>query len=418
MILDSVYYIRRHLYLEKLRRSLGNGKIKVLTGMRGCGKSYVLCVDFCRELAGRGFRVVNLEHEERLRSYPSADLLERHLRESCSTPGPLAVLLDHYDQISSPCAEEPSSLDRLLVQAAVQRQAEVFLTLSCEAGRDGCYLEHLCEPQLICFYPLAFSELLGSGRGRPQQLWESYLEWGGLPGLLGKAGRLDPQRFLLRKLDDALSRIEAGGHVQSRERLNGTLVQIARNLGRATSPYELRNGTPLKSSSMVGKYLHLLEEGFLLTKLPRLDRRQVELSHTTTFYFGDIGLLKAALQFTAQPEALLQRHALLLELLCRDYKVYTAQSHTHEIDGRGVKIRKVHTIDFFCLRGSEEPLALQCAFAATQDGLGELHLALRKLKCQASRLMLLPGDEPPHTDERGIVSMGLFTFIKQLKLPD
>lgn len=418
MILDSAYYIKRHLYLEKLRRSIGNGKIKVILGMRGCGKSYVLCIDFYSELIERGFRVVNLEHEGRLRTYPTYDLVEKLLQKHCSGPAPLAVLLDHYDQISSPCAEEPSSLERLLVQAAVQRHVEVFLTLNCEAGRESCYLEHLCEPQLIYVYPLVFSELLTAGRSRPQKLWENYLELGGLPGLLGKAGRLDPQRFLLHKLDEALSRIEAGGHVKSRERLNGTLVQIARNLGRATSPYELRNGTPLKSSSMVDKYLHLLEEGFLLTKLPRLDHRQVELSHTKTCYFGDIGLLKAALQFTEQPEALLQRHALLLELLCRDYKVYTAQSLTHETDGRGVKIRKVHTIDFFCLRGGEEPLALQCAFAATQDDLGELHLALRKLKCQASRLMLLSGDELPHTDEQGIVSMGLFTFIKQLKLPD
>lgn len=407
--------INRDIYLEKLISKKQNGLIKVITGIRRCGKSYLLFTLFKEHLlnSDKGdsniFEMAFDSYENK--KYRDPEVFYPYIKEKLVASKMNYILLDEIQLLDD--------FESILNSLARMPNTDIYVT-----GSNAKFLskdiitEFRGRGDEIHLYPLSFSEFMSVYRGDKRDGWNEYMIYGGIPLVLNQKTHDQKSLFLKTLFNEVyITDILTRNRIKNKEELEELLDIISSSVGSLTNPNKLsqtfksvKNKTINKST--IKKYLDVLCDSFLIDEAKRYDIKGKKYIGTPLkYYFADLGLRNARLNFRQIEETHIMENIIFNELKIRGYDVDVGVVTSNEVSESGKKIRKQREIDFVCNMGSKR-YYIQSAFA----------LPDQKKTEQEKRPLLLTGDEfkkiiitrdspAPLYNEEGILTMGIYDFL-------
>lgn len=408
--------IRRDIYLGKLAKRKGNGMVKVITGMRRVGKSYLLFHLFADELRRKGVdnrHIVEVDLES---------LRNRELRDPVR-------LLDYVDRRIGDNSMHYLLFDEIQLVEGFEDVLNTYLKQSnTDVYATGSNAKLLSRDVATAFRgrgdevrvrPLSFAEYLPAANGRSREAaLADYMLYGGLPQTMAMAGDEQRKAYLASLLRDTyLLDIKQRYNITDDSDLEELINVVASAIGGLTNPLRLQNTfQTVKHSSIsyatIKRYLDLLADAFMIEKAVRYDirgRRYIDSPHK--YYFEDLGIRNARLNFRqAEPTHLLE-NMVYNELRLRGYSVDVGQVVRNTKDGQGRSVRQPLEVDFVCNKGFDR-VYVQCAW--NLDGGDKREQELRPLRGIADgfpRIVVAGGMQPTYRDDDGIMTINIFDFL-------
>ncbi len=360
--------ISRDIYLERLKSRMGNGMVKVITGIRRCGKSYLLFRLFKRHLLEQGVpadHIIEVEFDRRHNApLLDPDALCSYVDGLLGKEGRYYLLLDEVQMLPE--------FESVLNDYLHVDNLDIYVTGSNSRFLSSDILtEFAGRGDEVHVFPLSYGEFCSavSGNGNP---WSEYLTFGGLPQVLSMKTEEEKSAYLKGLFQnvyirDVLRRNRIKHHADELEEL---LEILASSVGSLTNPQGLCNAfrsmkKVVISGSTLGKYCRFLEESFLIHKARRYDVKGKKYINTPLkYYFEDIGLRNALLNFRQTEGNYLMENVLYNELRLRGYNVDVGVVEVR--DHAGGKDRKALEIDFVANLGSRR-YYLQSALSMPDD---------------------------------------------------
>lgn len=402
--------IKRNLYLEKLVARKNNRLVKVITGIRRCGKSYLLNKLFYEYLLEQGvdeshiikFALDSIANEAlRDPHVLYARITEQIIDDKC-----YYILLDEIQLV----ADFAGVLNGLLQLP----NTDVYVT-----GSNSKFLasdivtEFRGRGDEVRVYPLSFAEFCSVYEGNVFNAWRDYYTYGGLPLVLLQQSDEAKESYLKGQLANVyINDIVQRYNIQNNLQLNVLTEIVASDIGSLTNPLKLSNsfGSMAKiniSDKTIAIYLGYLEDAFLVQKSRRYDvKGKKYLASPSKYYFADTGLRNAALNFRQQEETHLMENIVYLELLRRGFSVDVGIVETRS-DGEN----RTAEVDFVANRGSKR-YYVQSAYAMnTPEKEQQEKRSLRNIKDFFKRIIVVGDYIKPKRDSDGIVTMGITDFL-------
>ncbi len=349
--------IKRDLHVNRLIDRKGNGLVKVITGIRRCGKSYLLFTLFKKHLLSTGVpedHIIELafdDHENKALRDPA--VFYPHIKGCLKDGEQYYVLLDEIQMLG----EFESVLNGLLRRPKV----DVYVT-----GSNARFLakdvitEFRGRGDQVHIQPLSFAEFMSVYPGSNLEGWREYCRYGGLPLILSRPTEESKSAYLKSVFTETyLADIVGRNRIRHPEELNELLDILSSSVGSLTNPLRLANTfKSVKKSDIsratVVKYLECLCDSFIIDSAQRYDIRGNRYIGTPLkYYFADVGLRNARLNFRQQEETHLMENIIFNELKTRGFNIDVGVVETREPDGLGSLKRKQLEIDFVCNRAHE-----------------------------------------------------------------
>ena len=407
--------IPRPVYLQKLKDRMHNGMIKVVTGLRRCGKSYLLFESFRRYLLDSGVRpdhVIGVELDmRRNEKYRDPDALLQFLSASMHDEEMHYIFLDEVQMLGD--------FESVLNELLHFRNADVYVT-----GSNSRFLssdvitEFRGRGDEIRIHPLAFSEYVTAFPGSREEAWQEYFTYGGLPQTLSMKSDEQKSAYLKNLFETTyIKDIRDRNGIQREAELGELLDILASAAGSLTNPQKLANTFRSKrgsdfSEGAIGRYCRHLEDAFILNKALRYDIKGKEyISTPFKYYFEDVGLRNVRLNFRQQEENHIMENVVFNELRYRGFSVDVGVVEIREKQPDGRSARKHLEIDFVANSGSRR-YYLQSAFSLNSPE-KEAQEKRPFLRCGDSfkKIVLVRDGIKLRRDESGIVTMGLLDFL-------
>lgn len=407
--------IKRDYYLEQIRLREKNGMIKVITGVRRCGKSYLLFKLFMKELLDRGIRkdhiidiaLDGIENEE-LRD---PHVLYKHIKAKITDGEQYYVLLDEIQFVE----RFPEVLNSFLRLDNV----DIYVTGSNSKFLSSDILtEFRGRGDEIRVYPLSFAEYISGYDGTEEDAWNDYMTFGGLPRILSmktdeQKGKYLSDLFKETYIKDIIER----NHIKNSAELEDLVNILASVIGSLTNPKKLENTFRTVMQSVISdktirSYIGYLQEAFLIDVAVRYDiKGKKYISTPVKIYFVDPGLRNARLGFRQIEETHLMENIIYIELRRRGYSVDVGLIEIREFDESGKRTHKQLEVDFIAYKGNSK-YYIQSAFS----------LPDAEKKMQEERPLLSIGDSfkkivvvgnhiKLKRDDMGITTMGIREFL-------
>ena len=266
--------------------------------------------------------------------------------------------------------------------------------------------------------PLSFSEFMSVYSGSPMQGWKEYYTYGGLPLVLAQKSEESKMNYLKGQLKNVyLNDIIDRNRIQNEEQINAILEILASSIGSLTNPLKLSNtfksvvNLPIADKT-VSNYLSYLEDAFLVDKAKRYDvKGKKYLSSPSKFYFTDLGLRNAALNFRQQEENHIMENVIYLELVKRGFAVDVGivETTVRSVDGKTA--RNYAEVDFIANRGNNK-FYIQSAFAMeSEEKQAQEKKSLLNIKDFFKKIIVVKDDIKRKRDENGIVTMSIYDFL-------
>ena len=407
--------IERPIYLQKLKDRMHDGMIKVITGLRRSGKSYLLFELFRRDLLDSGIRpdhIIGLELDmRRNEKYRDPDVLLSYLSEKMKDDGMYYILLDEVQMLK----DFVSVLNELLHY----RNADVYVT-----GSNSKFLstdivtEFRGRGNEVRIHPLSFSEYCSVFQGSRDEAWQEYFTYGGLPQILSMNS--DEQKVdYLRNLFETtyIKDIKERNKIRHKTEMGVLLDIVASATGSLTNPLKLSNtfhskrGVPFPEST-VARYCKYLENAFLINKSVRYDiKGKAYIDTPFKYYYEDVGLRNARLNFRQQDENHIMENIVYNELRYRGFSVDVGVVEIREKQPNGKMERKQLEIDFVANSGSRR-YYVQSAFSMNSpDKEAQEKRPFLRFKDSFKKIVLVRDNIKVRRDENGIVTMGLLDFL-------
>ena len=407
--------IERPVYLQRLKDRMHDGMIKIITGLRRSGKSYLLFELFRRHLLDSGIRpdhIIGLELDRRSNEkYRDPDVLLSYLTEKMTDGGMYYILLDEVQMLK----DFVSVLNELLHF----RNADVYVT-----GSNSKFLstdiatEFRGRGNEVRIHPLSFSEFCSVFPGSRDDAWQEYFTYGGLPHILSM--RSDEQKaaylsdlFEMTYLKDIKERNKIRHETEM-----GMLVDIlASATGSLTNPLKLSNtfrskrGVPF-AESIAARYCKYLENAFLINKSVRYDIKGKDYIDTPfKYYFEDVGLRNVRLNLRQQDENHIMENIIYNELRYRGFSVDVGVVEIREKQPDGKIKRKQLEVDFVANSGNRR-YYIQSAFSMNSpDKEAQEKSPFLRVNDSFKKIILIRENIKIRRDENGIVTMGLLDFL-------
>lgn len=409
--------IKRPLYLQQLIDNMGNGMIKVVTGMRRCGKSFLLFTLFYRYLLEQGV-LRNHIIELALDDIGSEGLREPHalyqyIKSHIGEEGTYYVLIDEI-QLADRFAEVLNSLLHL-------PNVDVYVT-----GSNSHFLstdvltEFRGRGQEIRLYPLSFAEFYSARTDDVAAAWQDYLVYGGLPMLFQLKTDKARRDYLLNLFRETyLKDIQDRYTIRQPQEMDELVRILASSVGSLTNPSKLqrtfksiRNSTI--SDKTITQYMSYLRDAFFVDSALRYDIKGKKYINTPLkFYFTDVGLRNALLNFRQIEETHLMENIIFNELKSRGYGVDVGIVETRPVDASGKRQRVTLEIDFIAHEGSRK-YYIQSAFALSdEDKKAQEERPLLAVDDSFKKIVIVAQPIKVRRDERGIMTMGIYDFLLQ-----
>lgn len=408
--------IRRDDYLNQLMAKEHNGLIKIVTGVRRCGKSYLLFRLFRKHLLEQGVPedhiieiVLDDRRNKRLRD---PDVCLDYVISRTSGEGSYYVLLDEVQLMP----EFEDVLNTFLHMDNV----DVYVT-----GSNSRFLSSDIATQFrgrgdeIRVYPLSFREFLSSGMYSSRtEAWNQYYTYGGMPFILQLSREEDKAAYLQRLFEETYLRdIVERHHIRNDAQMEELVDLIASSVGSLTSVNKLANTFQSReraelSAPTVKQYLNYLEEAFLVEKAVRYDiRGKKYIGAPCKYYFSDVGLRNARLNFRQQEENHIMENIIYNELRIRGYSVDVGMVELSEKDASGRNSRKQTEVDFVANRGSRRYYIQSAWQLPTEEKREKEERPLIHIPDSFRKILVVRDDTMLKRDDRGIVTMGILEFL-------
>ena len=407
--------IKRDYYLNQLISGQNNRLIKIVTGMRRCGKSFLLSDIFTGYLINSGVRrdhIINIALDDR-RNIALRDpenfisLIDSLIQDDDMH----YVLIDEVQMMEDFVDVLNTMLHMRNVDTYVTGSNSRFLSKDVVTEFRG-------RADEIHMYPLSFSEFMSAYKGSTDQGWREYYTYGGLPQILSldtSKKKMDYLENLMKTvfISDILERY----NVKNKIELAKLLEVVASNIGSPTNPIKLSNTfESLKkikiTNKTVGKYLSYFEDAFIIEKALRYNIKGKKYINTLSkFYFTDLGLRNAELNFRQLEETHIMENVIFNELLIRGYSVDVGVVEVREKNKNGELQRKQLEVDFVANSGNER-YYIQSAFAMpTEEKRLQEKASYRNIDDSFKKVIIVRDNIMPYIDDNGYLIIGLFDFL-------
>lgn len=421
--------IRRDFYLEKLIKRKNNGLIKVVTGIRRCGKSFLLNNLFYYHLLESG---VDTDHIIRF-AFDSADDLHligesliqmnkekrgvdpekftAYIRAKVADDGMYYLLLDEIQMLD--CFEA------VLNGYLRKENMDIFVTGSnAKLLSKDIATEFAGRGDEIHMYPLSFSEFMSVYHGDKYAGLSEYMLYGGIPLVVLRDDAGDKAAALENLFSEIYIRdICRRNRVRNVGELEDLLNILSSAIGSLTNPEKLKNTfkTVKKSritSATIQKYLTFFEDSFLIESAQRYDiRGKAYIETPKKYYFSDLGLRNARINFRQFEQTHSMENVIYNELRMRGYHVDVGVVTIAEKDAEGKVTRKQLEVDFVCNLGSSR-YYIQSAYSLPDEAKRTQEIRpFRKIDDSFKKIIVTKDVVPPYYDEYGILTLNIYDFL-------
>lgn len=408
--------ITRQKYLDMLVAGQGNGLVKIVTGGRRCGKSFLLFQIFHQYLLQHGVDEGHLIE---------VSLDDRRNRKLCDPD----ALLDYLDsRIKSDGKTNFIILDEIqLVDDFIGVLLSLMHTPNTEVYVSGSNSKFLSKDvvtefrgrgQEIRIWPLSFSEYYGAVGGERSQAWKDYYTFGGLPQILS----LDTERAKRSYLRDIyevtyIKDIVERNKIKVPEGLRELVRILASGIGSSTNPTRICNTFQSVSQlqitdKTINEYISDIQDAFLIEEALRYDvKGRKYIGTETKYYFCDLGLRNIVLNLRQQEETHIMENVIYNELRMRGYLVDVGLVECWTTDENGKRKRSKLEVDFVVNNGPER-VYIQSAFnMPTKDKEKQERRSLINIADNFRKVIVVKDDIKRKIDDDGVVTIGLFDFL-------
>ena len=407
--------IERNGYLQQLILRKDNGMIKVITGIRRCGKSFLLFQIFKKYLLQNGvdeghvieIALDGIENEE-LRD---PKICYQYVKTAVKDDERYYLLLDEI-QFMPRFEEVLNSLLRI-------SNIDIYVT-----GSNSRFLssdivtEFRGRGDEIRVYPLSFAEFYSACDGEYEDVWNDYMIYGGLPQVAGFHTEHQKAEYLKNIFTNVYLKdvVERNG-IQSMDDLNTLVDILASVIGAPTNPTRISNTFASErqisyTNKTISKHIDYLEEAFLISKSNRYDiKGRKYVGANLKYYFTDVGLRNARLNFRQQEPTHIMENIVYNELLIRGYNVDTGIVDMYGKNKEGKRIRRQLEVDFVVNQGSQR-YYIQAAYDMTsKEKQSQEFRSLRNIPDSFKKIVIVGGTTKPWRNEEGFVIMGMKYFL-------
>lgn len=407
--------IKRDAYLEQLKIRKDNGMIKIVTGIRRCGKSFLLFVLFKKYLLESG---VDNDHiiEIALDGIENEELRDpkkcyRHIKDAMKDERKYYLLLDEV-QFMSRFEEVLNSLLRI-------SNIDVYVT-----GSNSKFLssdivtEFRGRGDEIRIYPLSFAEFYAAFDGDYDDAWEEYMIYGGLPQVVQFSVECQKAEYLKNIFTNVyIKDVVERNKIQNIDEIDTLVDILASAIGAPTNPTKISNTFKSEhginySNKTISNHIDYLVEAFLISKADRYDiKGRKYVGAHLKYYFTDVGLRNARLNFRQQEPTHIMENIVYNELLIRGYNVDVGIVEVYAKNYEGKTTRKQFEVDFVANQGSQR-YYIQVAYDMTSEEKQTQEFnSFRNIPDSFKKIVIVNGTKKPWRNEEGFVIMGMKYFL-------
>lgn len=423
--------IQRKHYLDKLISKKENGLIKVITGICRCGKSFLLFELYHAYLNSIDIddeHIIELALDEAINArYRNPLELDSYIRSLVSDKTQkYYVFLDEIQKISeiqNPYVNDPEAkigFVDVLLGIMKLKKVDLYVTGSNSHMLSSDILtEFKDRGDEIRVNPLTYREFYAAFEGEKRHAWREYYTYGGMPLILSKKSHEEKSKYL----KDLFAKTYLSDVLEHNRILNEQVVLedllniVSSSIGSLTNPTKLANTfQSVKqvqiTANTVSRYLDYFIDAFILHKAFRYDIKGKKYIETPLkYYFTDVGLRNARLNFCQQEENHIMENILYNELMAREFDVDVGMVEYHRRDKGGKKIRTQLEIDFVANKGSKRYYIQSALTVANEEKREQETNSLNRVEDSFKKIVVVKDDIMPWHDDRGIFYIGIEEFL-------
>lgn len=408
--------VNRYRYIEQLSRSKNNGLIKIITGLRRSGKSFLLKKLFHQHLLDEGVRedhilVIDMESRKN-REFKNPDYLLDWVEKMMIDYETYYIIIDEVQEVED-FVEVLSSL-------SVTEGADVYVT-----GSNSRFLssdlvtEFRGRGDEIHVWPLSFKEFMTVYDGSKEDGWAEYRLYGGLPQLLTQVGDEKKADFLRRLYRTVYLRdIYERNNIELRPKFEELSKTVASSIGAPVNALNIANTFKSVSNvqsitdKTVSAYLEYMQDAFLIEKSERFDiKGRKYIGSLSKYYYQDVGLRNAILSFRQSEPTHIMENVIYNEMRMRGWLVDVGNVYHRVRNTEGKQQRVTLEVDFVCNKGSER-IYIQSAWRMPDAEKMEQEKRSLRLVDDSFRKLLIVGEHTKQwSDENGIQIMSIYDFL-------
>lgn len=407
--------IKRDLYLEQLKIRKNNGMVKIITGIRRCGKSFLLFVLFKKYLLENG---VDKDHiiEIALDGIENEELRDpkkcfQYIKNEMKDEQMYYLLLDEV-QFMPRFEEVLNSLLRIHnIDMYVTGSNSKFLSTDIVTEFRG-------RGDEIRIYPLSFAEFYTAFGGDYDDAWNEYMIYGGLPQVAQFSEERQKAEYLKNIFTNVyIKDVVERNKIHNVDEINTLIDILASAIGAPTNPTKISNTFKsdrgiIYSNKTISNHIDYLIEAFLISKANRYDiKGRKYVGANLKYYFSDVGLRNARLNFRQQEPTHIMENIVYNELLVRGYNVDVGIVNVMAKNVDGKRVRKQLEVDFVVNQGSQR-YYIQVAYDMTSEEKQTQELnSLRNIPDSFKKIIIINGTKKPWRNDEGFVIMGMKYFL-------
>ena len=403
--------IKRDVYLNKLINRKENGLIKVVTGIRRCGKSYLLNEIFVKHLIQTGVKEdhiikLALDREEN-KKYHDTKKLNEYIYSNIKDSDMYYIILDEI--------QLAEGFEFVLTGLLYEKNVDVYVT-----GSNSKFLssdiitEFRGRADQVKVYPLSFSEFVSVFNGDKYEAWNEYVLYGGLPLILSKKTDEEKSQYLKEEFEKTyIKDIIERNNVQRVDILDAIINMLSSAIGSLTNPKKIydtfvSNGEKEISFNTINSYIKYIEDAFIINKAERYDVKGKKYIQTPQkYYFTDIGLRNARLNFRQQEENHIMENIIYNELIKRGYNVDVGVVEIRDEN----KNRKQLEVDFVCNLGNKRYYIQSALNLETREKTLQEEKPLMIIDDNFKKIIVVKDYMKHWYTEEGILVIGIIEFL-------
>ena len=406
----------RSKYLKQLIAAKGNGMIKIVTGIRRSGKSFLLMNIFHQHLVGDGVaedHIIEISLDNRKnKRLRNPDMLLDYIDSRIINDGLIHYIILDEVQLVDDFVE-------VLLSLMQDKRMDVYVS-----GSNSKFLskdivtEFRGRGDEIHLYPLSFSEYYSAIGGDKQEAWKTYYTFGGLPQIQ----QFDTEERKIDYLIDLyeltyLKDIIERNHIRNTEGLKELIRVLASGIGSTTNPKRISNTfqstekVSIKDST-IKEYIGYMQDSFLIEEAMRYDvKGRKYIGTESKYYFADMGVRAAILNFRQQEETHIMENIIYNELRMRGYRVDVGLVEVWTVNAEKKNVRLPLEVDFVVNRGAER-IYIQSAYRLpTEEKVAQEKRSLLNTNDNFRKIIIASEDIKRKIDDQGIVTMSLYDFL-------
>ena len=407
--------IKRDFYLNQIIDRKHNGLIKIISGIRRCGKSFLLFELFKQHLLDNGVKeshiIATALDGYKQEQYQNPDVYYEYITSQIKDEDMYYILLDEV-QLMDKFESVLNGLMRI-------KNLDIYVT-----GSNSKFLssdvvtEFRGRGDEIKVYPLSFSEFYSTKETDFETAWNEYLTFGGMPLILSYNKTEDKVKYLQNLFKETyLKDIIERNKIKNTEELEELFKIVASGIGCLTNPKRLENSfQSLKhinlSAPAIKQYLDYLENAFIINKVIRYDIKGKKYINTPyKYYFTDTGLRNACLSFRQNEETHLMENVIYNELNRRGFSIDVGNVEIIDKASDNTYVRKNTEVDFVANLGSRRYYIQSALEMPTEEKKAQEEKSLLGIKDAFKKIVIVKNSITPYQDENGITIIGLKDFL-------